>query len=127
MSEQIELGQAVFGNPTGDYGTYEFADALIEALLSEIDRVYWNENQKQWDRGHDPELKGVEFRSYDWSENPATTYLPNLKFSHSPQEIRWYKHPGRGQSCSIQMSEKEWREWFDGALKVIRENEKDLF
>ena len=127
MAELLELGQAIFGNPTGNYGTHEYTDALIEALLSEIERVYWNKNQNQWDRHDDPKLKGVEFRPYDWSENEETIVLPNLKFSHSPQEIRWYKHSGRGQSSTLQMDEKQWREWFDGAMEIMRSNEEELF
>ncbi len=127
MSYEPELGQLVFGNPTGEHGTEEFTDALIEALFSEIERVYWNNNQEQWERYEDPKLKGVEFRPYDWSENEETTKLPNLKFSHSPQEIRWYKHAGRGQSCTLLWNEKGWREWFDGAMEIIRSNEKELY
>jgi ABC-type amino acid transport substrate-binding protein len=46
MSEKPELGQIVFDNPTGNYGTEEWQDVLIEYLLEEIKRVYWNKNQK---------------------------------------------------------------------------------
>lgn len=128
MSNEPELGQIVFGNPTGDYGTEDFADALIEALLCEIERVYWNKQQKRWDRHDKPMLAGVEFRPYWWGdEDSPEAEKPNLKFDFSPQEIRWYKYPGRGQSCTLQWNEREWRVWFDEALKVICDNDIDLF
>lgn len=126
MSKQVELGQAVFGNPTGYYGTEDYADALIEALLSETERVFWNVNQRKWDRDEDPKIAGMEYRPYDWSDNPETTALPNLKFEHSDQEIRWYKYPHRGQSCTLDWNEKEWRVWFDKAMEIIRNGDKKL-
>ena len=127
MSREPELGQIVFGNPTGEYGTDDYVDALIDALLNEIERVYWNENQEEWNRADDPKMKGVDFRPYCWNEESEEAEKPNLKFDFSPQEIRWYKYPRRGQNCTIEWDEKEWREWFDEGMKVIRKNEKDLF
>lgn len=127
MATEIEIGQAVFGNPTGDFGTPEYVDALVSALLEEIGRVYWNENQEEWTGYQDPKMKGVEARSYYWGDDEKEAALPNLKFDFSEQEIRWYKHPGRGQSSSLEWDEKQWREWFDEALKVIRSNEKPLY
>lgn len=126
MSTEPELGQKIFRNPTGDFGTPEYADALIEALFSEIDRVYWNTNQESWERYTDPKMKGVEVRNYCWDDDSEETKKPNLKFSHSPQEIRWYKYPGRGQSCTVKMDEKEWVEWFGNAMKIIRKSDKHL-
>ena len=125
MSKELELGQMIFGNPAGGFGTDEYTDALVKYLLSEIGRIYWNKNQDEWDYHDDPGLKGVEFRPYYWGDDNKEAEKPNLKFSHSPQEIRRYKHPGRGQSSSLKMDEKQWREWFEGALKVIRENEDE--
>lgn len=122
MSKEPELGQLAFGAPTGNYGTEEWQDALIEYLLEEIDRVFWNVNQKMWER-EDLEMKGFQFREYCWTDGPEAD-LPNLKFDFSPQEIRWYKHPGRGQSCMLKWDEKEWIKWFNEALKVIKKNDK---
>jgi len=119
MSKEPEIGQMAFGNPTGEYGTESFADALVNGLLDEIERVYWNVNQEEWNRPSDPKIPGLQCRAYDWSEDEKTVGLPNLKFDFSPQEIRWYKHPGRGQSCSLQWTAEEWKNWYDQALDVI--------
>lgn len=127
-----ELGQLIFGNPTGDFETEEWADALVEGLLAEIDRVYWNKNQKEWNRCADPSLDGIEFNPYYWGdiestdpEDVAEREKPNLKFSFSPLEIRWYKHPGRGQSSNLDWSPAEWCAWYVLALRVIRASDDD--
>lgn len=125
MSKEPELGQLCFGNPTGEYGTEEWHDALVDYLLEEITRVYWNINQKEWEMDFDPELEGVKFRHYWWGdEDDLKASLPNLKFKGMKQAIYWYKYPGRGQSCRVQYTPEEWIEWFNKSLKIIRKNDK---
>jgi hypothetical protein len=63
-----EIGQAVFGNPTGAYDCPEFVDAFLSHILSEIARVFWNKNQRKWDSYEDPQIAGVEFRPYYWGD-----------------------------------------------------------
>jgi hypothetical protein len=117
-----ELGQLGFGNPFGEYVMDDFSIALTEYLFEEIGRIYWNINQKDWDE-EDPEIKGITYNPYYWGESPAKQKLPNFKIKGSKQEIRWYKYPGRGQTCTIDFSPEEWKEWFESALKLIRKNE----
>ena len=107
---------------TVNYITPEYVNALVEALLCEIERIYQNNNQTEWRRDEDPHLKGVEFRPYYWISEEKIK--PNLKFKGLKQEIRWYKYPHRGQTCTIKMNEKEWVYWFNQALKIIRNGEK---
>lgn len=123
MSEQPEIGQAIFGNPTGNYGTKEWHDALISEILREIGRVYWNKNQVNWDGLVNPNFEGVQVRPYYWGDDEEEEALPNLRFDFSEQEIRWYKYPGRGQSCTLDWSNDEWIEWFNKGLEVIRSND----
>ena len=127
MAEQPELGQMMFGNPTGEYGTPNFVDALVFELLNQADRVYWNKMQRQWERYDDPKIEGMEFRAYYWGDDEDEANKPNLKFDFSPQEIRWYKHPGRGQTCSILWDEKQWVEWFEKAYDLICKADGPLF
>lgn len=56
-----ELGQLVFGNPIGAYESPDWVDALVNAVLNEIERVFWNKNQREWNRFEDPRIPGVEF------------------------------------------------------------------
>jgi hypothetical protein len=114
-----ELGQYLFGNPTGNFQIENYQEALIVYLIEEIRIAFWNKFQKDWEDSEDPKLNGVTYNYYYWGENEEESKKPNLKFSHSPQEIRWYKYPGRGMSCTIKMNEKQWRKWFDKALEII--------
>jgi hypothetical protein len=61
MAADVELGQAVFGNPTGEYPCPAWVDALVREILRQIDRVYWNVHQREWD-GEDPQIPGIEYR-----------------------------------------------------------------
>lgn len=122
-----ELGQIMFGNPSGEFEMKDFETALTDYLFEEIERIYWNTNQDEWDRHEDPKMKDIEFRPYYWGEDKKEMSLPNFKIKGSPQEIRWYKHIGRSQTSAIKWNEKEWRKWFDDALIIIRKNDKNIY
>lgn len=68
MSQQAEVGQMIFGNSCGPFGTTPAVDAFVEAILSEVERVFWNVNQRQWDRYEDPKIPGITFRPYYWGD-----------------------------------------------------------
>lgn len=71
MSEQYEpeVGQMLFGNPTSEYEVSDFVEALIAYIFGEVERVYWNTQQKQWDRGEELTLwPFLEYRPYYWGE-----------------------------------------------------------
>ena len=63
-----EMGQSVFGCDRGDYETPEYVDTFLEHILNEIDRVYWNIHQREWDRADDPAIPGVDYQPYYWGE-----------------------------------------------------------
>ena len=50
MSNHLALGQIALGNPWGDHACPRWCDALIREILHEIERVFWNRNQRQWDK-----------------------------------------------------------------------------
>lgn len=126
MATEPEIGQMLFGAPTGDYGMPEYADALVHGLLSEIERVYWNLNQKEWDRYADPGLPGVEYHSYWWGDEDAPeAERPNLSFGDGV-EVRWYKYPGRGSTVNKKMSAADWCEWFTRAHALICKADLDI-
>ena len=114
-----ELGQAVWGNPTGEYDIPDYADALIAGLLNEIERVYWNVNQQEWESYEDPCIPGLAYRPYWWGDTEAPeASLPNFAFDGV--EVRWYKRPGRGMSCNKALSPNEWTDWFARCLRAIQ-------
>lgn len=132
-----ELGQMAFGNPWGEFECPRFACALLDYLLVEIERVFWNQNQREWDRREDPQIFGIEFLPYYWwpgvyGECPdeleeRLALRPNFKLSGDDLAIRWYKSAGRGQTVNKQMTEQDWRIWFDKALALIDKADYDEF
>lgn len=120
MAETMELGQAIFGNPTGDFGMPPYADALLGGLLDEIERVYWNREQKAWEKYEDPSIPGIVFRPYYWGDDEEKAALPNFEVEGNPQKVRWYKHAKRGTNCEFEYSPEEWARWFDCAYAHIK-------
>lgn len=122
----LELGQMMHGNPVGNYSTRNYQDALVLSLLQEMDRIFWNKKQEDWNRHDDPEMVGVEFRPYFWGEDEKEAAKPNLKFIFSEQEIRWYKHPGRSMTVTIDWTADEWVQWYENAYQLINANDEKL-
>ena len=106
-----ELGQAVFGAPTGAFECPAYVDAFLDYLLWRIGLVVWNRDQKEWDKYEDPKIEGLEYRPYCWDDTSPEAELPNLKWGEA--EIRWYKYPGRGMSVNKEWGPSEWVKWFD--------------
>ena len=122
---QPELGQMIFGNPTGDYDCPDYVITLLEGLLGEIERVYWNRGQEAWERFHDPKIPGITFRPYYWGDDETEASLPNFVVEGVNAEIRWYKHPHRGVSATVNWDPDQWVVWFDVAMKLITEHEDE--
>ena len=107
---------------THRYECDDFIEALMFGLRRELERCYWNWNQEQLDERKDWELVGLdlgfEYRRYYWGDEEDEAGRPNFKFGSVV--INWYKHVGRGMSTNVDWNEKQWREWFDEAMKAIR-------
>lgn len=106
---------------TNEYECDDFIEALIFGLHRELERCYWNWNQESLEEREDWQLDtgtGIEYRRYYWGEDKKNCGLPNLRFGEVV--VNWYKHMGRGMSCNVDWTEKQWREWFDEAMKAIR-------
>lgn len=121
----MELGQLIHGNPAGDYEMKEWQTALVMYLLDEIDRVYWNREQREWLRDQ-IDWTGLHFRPYYWGDDETEAQKPNLVFDTTvEQEIRWYKHPGRGMTAQYHLTPEGWIAWFTDALTIIRSHDVD--
>jgi hypothetical protein len=77
---------------------YDYAvRAILNMVRSELDREFWNANQKEmtspFDNTGAPEFKTDVFtlRSYDWCDGNEK---PN--FETDKLQIFWYKHSNRG-------------------------------
>lgn len=121
---QPELGQMLFGNPTGEYEMPEYAGSLLHGLLNEFERIFRNMNQKQWDRDEPVSFNGVYFRPYWWGdENAPEASLPNFGLDGDGIEIRWYKHPGRGLSVTHDLTPGQWAAWHDRVARALHLHE----
>ena len=126
-----ELGHAAFGNPTGEFAVSAIGSAAVSALLAEVSRVAWNREQGEigFDNEGDAEAwnaygTGVEWHAYWWGgEETLEAERPNLSFAGVG--VRWYKHPGRGESVDREMSPDAWSEWLDAALEAVRSADVD--
>ncbi len=88
----------------------DWQNALLIALLDEIDRVYWNRHQQEWNRYEALQIQALEYRPYYWGEDEEEAAKPNFKFEDV--EIGWYKHPGRGSFVNKHLSAQEWADWY---------------
>lgn len=118
MTVTPELGQLAFGNPWGDHACPQWCDALVREILREIERVFWNRNQRQWDGQEDPGVPGVEYRPYYWGLDEVEAAKPNLK--HGDVEVRWYKHPMRSSSLNVEPRADVMIPWFESAIAALQ-------
>jgi hypothetical protein len=122
-----ELGQACFGNPHSYYKCPNFIEAGLMLLESEIDRVYWNNNQKKWEscfsnNGGDFKLPEFTVRAYYWGDDENKEALPN--FECDGLEIRWYKYLGRGMSMNKEIDSGKFFDIIDKCIEAVRKTEK---
>ena len=104
----------------------EFEVCLLHGLWNELERVYWNEYQEEFNNyGSSEDTKdifpNVKWCSYDWSYEPKNT--PN--FSINGKNFWFYKYFGR--SMTTDSEEELNRDWYHDSLEIIRKSEKDLY
>lgn len=133
MPYEPELGQLAFGAPWGPHELPRFAEALLHDILHELERVYWNVNQRsfedaQWDDGFDVGIPGIIYRPYrlpKQEEEDDPPDRPNFQFDGV--SIYWYKHARRGLSCNRVIDKLSWIDWFDRCLAVLHDHEAKKF
>jgi hypothetical protein len=131
-----ELGQILFApHSISDHPVPEYVAALLDYILSEFDRIYWNRfqtssplrytyrpDQADPDYSIFPLPDGTQIRSFWWGdENDPAATLPN--FEHAGVTIHWYKHPGRSMTTNTAQDAQAWTVWFNSALTAIRATE----
>ena len=124
-----ELGQAIFGCPTSQYQCPEFIEAGLNYLAEEIERVEWNNTQKEYEaptanNGEEYKTDVFEMRAYEWGEDETQQQLPNFKCGNF--EVRWYKYCGRGMSMNRKIDANKFFKLVDKCLKSVRKKERPL-
>lgn len=116
------LGQVFNGTQAwSQFDLPEYVTALFFAIKGEIERVYWNRHQHEWDGYENPGIPGIAWKLYYWGDDEAEVAAPNFTFEDV--EIRWYKYPGRDMSCNKEWKPEQWVVWFDRCMATIRRTE----
>jgi hypothetical protein len=121
-----ELGQAVFGQPYKTYKASELLEAALSSIDSELRRVMWNINQKEYESPFSNTANSFvsdtfEAHAYDWNDEHNQPY----NFKWKDIEISWYKYMGRGMSINKQITNDEIELLLDNCLAAIRSYEKE--
>jgi hypothetical protein len=108
---------------TERYDMPEYAQALWEGLYLEMQRVFWNRHQREydyWAREDEFDIPGVTFRWYVWDDGLEAD-LSNFVCDAWPNiEIYFYKWPGRGMQSNVKADPIRWCLWYEACLAVIR-------
>ncbi len=123
--KDLELGQIMYGNPVGEYVCKEEVAALLNYIFEELERVYWNIHQKEFQEHYGTGMKKLVVRSYYWGEDEEGKAKPN--FSFNGVEFRWYKHRGRSMTINVEISKVKWVKWFKKCLAYIGSFEKSPY
>ena len=99
--------------------------AALNSIRKEIDRCYWNANQKEmtspFDNTGAPDFSTEYFtvRAYDWGEEENEK--PN--FETKEMQVFWYKHSNRGVVAHVPSTTTNYAELIteilNNALKSI--------
>ena len=129
---QPEIGQAIFGNPTGSFALSQIGEAVFQCIWERLKVYYCNKNQREMDfyGNDDPQIPGLIVLPYHWGDCDCDENKPHKEgclkvapnFVFDGIEIRWYKYPGRGMSCNQNLTPQQWSNWLEKILKTIEDN-----
>lgn len=121
-----ELGQYIYGQPYQAFDVPEYLEAALSYLQQEIERVEWNNGQKDFNpfgnTGQKYRTKAFEVEAYSWDDSIEQPY----NFKWKDLELSWYKWFGRGMSMNRETTPDEVAVMLDECLKSVRDNEKPL-
>lgn len=115
--------------PTYIYNESNVIIAALNRIRNEMDRLYWNKNQKEMispfdNSGETYQNDTFTVRAYDWNDN----ILPN--FEYKDLRVTWYKHSNRGvyACCDHKLTfndiETMIQECFDSMKKDFEKKEQ---
>jgi hypothetical protein len=125
-----EIGQLLFGQaPAYWAGLPDWVESMFDGVIREFNRVWWNTKQQEWSsRGEDGNLGAVQMRYYRYGElQDGEIGEDNFWLEGHDQRIRWYKYPGRGMSCKLDLDRDGWISWHDAVMAELRRVDNDHF
>jgi len=122
---QPELGQLLIGNSSGNYNCKDYVQALINYILEELERVYFNRNQKWGEEFgvNSFKLGKVRYFPYYWGNRKKLKERPNFWLEGAKVKIYWYKHSERGLSSNVNYTPERWISWFNKCVKEVRKHD----
>jgi len=127
--DDVELGQLLFHRDSIlEYEVPLFVEALLSYIREEVQRIYWNINQKELNLETDEWVeKEFAFRPYDWNfdveSEKRDSQVSNIEFDGV--KINFYKHFWRSMTSNIDKSKVQWIKWFEKFNKVLSKLEKN--
>lgn len=122
MSEKYEpeLGQAMFGQPSQEWGVPRIWEAALRAVGDELCRVMGNIHQAEYASpfGNTEvkfECSAFTAEAYDWDEDREQPF----NFKWADVRISWYKYLGRGMSANRKLSADEASCMLDECLDYL--------
>ena len=131
----MELGNLLFnkGNNNQRYECPEYVIALLNYLDKEIQRVMWNNTQKDFDSPFDNtantfKTKKFKVQAFNWNEDYAQPYnfiyyVDKTKSNLDDVKISWYKYLGRDTTINQELDSNVVIDMFNDCLQSIRELE----
>lgn len=127
LSKNLELGNILLNtNDIKEYKCENYIIALLDKIDSELQRVMWNIDQKEYESpfgnfANSFKNDVFEVQSYSWDDEISQPY----NFKYKDIEISWYKYLGRDTTINKEILPKEAIEMFDDCLNSIYEMEKN--
>jgi len=115
-----ELGQALFGQPTQEYGCPGYIYSHLSTIRDELDRVMWNIHQVEYDSpfgntGNKYKNDVFEVCAYSWDDDVEQPY----NFKYKDIEISWYKYLGRGMSMNRSVDPVEAADMLNDCIESL--------
>lgn len=113
----------------------EYIIALLSYIRDELDRLYWNKFQEEWDDNpfsNSGNVEGFnngtfEVHAYDWKygldDEDDDDEQPNFKYKDI--EIIWYKYLGRGTRINREVYPEEVIDMFNKCMASLQNGWND--
>ena len=122
----MELGNLMFNqNKNQTYECPEFVISLLKGLEDELERIYWNNNQEEFESpfrntGNNITIKEMKIQAYNWNEDKTDEW----NFKYKDLEISWYKYLGRDTTINIDPNTPNFAvkmvTYYNECIKLIR-------
>lgn len=104
--------------------------ALLRMIDSELCRVMWNINQKEYDSpfcntGNKFECDVFEVEAYNWDDDITQEF--NFWYKPGDIKIAWYKYLGRDTIVLGEYTPDQYIQMFDDCIEIIQESDDVLY